>query len=252
MKNNLAKINLPLLFLVGMTVLSFGLGWWSIRHYIYSPFARLRLVAVNFSPEEQLKILTQDTDKDGLTDLEEQSIKTSAYLADSDSDDFSDKEEVDAGSNPLDPSSTPQNKIASQEPVILEKLVGSAAAASEKSDERGLSELSPSEIRKILVEKAGLSPEIVDKVDDKTLIELYNETKKNLGFGINEATSSNFDISKLANQFLRAESDGNFFELLTGAQIRQILIEAGADKKMLDSLDDGTLKQVFLEAIKNK
>jgi len=256
MKNNLATINLPLLFLIGFAILSVGFGWWKIRHNIFSPFTGLKMVATTISPEEQLRILTQDTDKDGLPDIQEQSIGTSAYLADSDSDGFSDKEEVVVDSSPLNPNSTPQNKGGSKEPVVLEEVVGVATVGPEETGiiPRGkiLSEPSPSEIRKILVEQAGLSPEIVDKVDDETLIKLYNETKAELGVGLREIAGSDLDFSKLISPLSTGGSDKDFFNLLTGSQIRELLIEAGADKKMLEGINDETLKTLFLEAIETK
>jgi hypothetical protein len=248
-KNNFGKIDLAVVFLISFAILSFSLGWLIIRQHIYSPFNQFKRT-VKISQEAQLKFLSRDTDQDGLADLQEQSIGTSVYLADSDSDGFSDKEEVESGSNPLDPGSTPVNKIVSKEPVVLEHSFGAATTNSEVLNKILSSEISPAEIREILINQGKLSKEIVDKIDDETLLRLYNETKAELGSGLVGTNSENFDFSKLTNQFFSGQVNESFFELLDGAKIRQLLIEAGVDKKLLENIDDQSLKDLFLEAAK--
>ncbi len=249
MKNNSAKTNPLLLIFISLTILSFSFGFWKLRDNIYSPFSRSKMVATTLSPEEQLKILTQDTDQDGLPDIQETSIGTSIYLPDTDSDGFFDKEESETGSNPLDPASTSQNKIASKEPVILEQLVGATMTEKEEKIEGGFS---LSEIREKLVSQGGLSQEIVDKVDDETLLKLYNETKAELGGGLEKFSTGSFDFSKLSNQLFASDIDKTFFQSLTGSQIRQLLIEVGVDKKLLEAIDDEILKILFLQALESK
>ncbi|MBI4403454.1 MAG: hypothetical protein HY537_04795, partial [Deltaproteobacteria bacterium] len=48
-----------------------------------------------------------DSDGDGIVDTEEARLQTDAFKVDSDNDGFSDKEEIDGGSNPNDASSIP-------------------------------------------------------------------------------------------------------------------------------------------------
>lgn len=50
---------------------------------------------------------SQDTDGDGLSDLEEYNLHANPNKLDTDGDGFSDKEEADAGTDPLDPASKP-------------------------------------------------------------------------------------------------------------------------------------------------
>jgi hypothetical protein len=54
--------------------------------------------------------VVSDTDGDGLTDEEERQIGTNVSVVDSDGDGFSDADEVRAGSDPLDPNSTPGSR----------------------------------------------------------------------------------------------------------------------------------------------
>lgn len=60
-----------------------------------------------FRLETNVDTTFEDTDEDGLTDVEEVLTETDPNNWDSDGDGFSDGEEVDAGSNPNDPQDTP-------------------------------------------------------------------------------------------------------------------------------------------------
>ncbi|MBL7141516.1 hypothetical protein ISS21_00225 [Patescibacteria group bacterium] len=234
-----------LILLVIFGVLAISLGYLQIKGAIHAPFRQTFEAQEMPSQAEVFAILAnQDTDKDGLSDFDEKFVhQTSVYIADSDSDGYSDKEEIDAGGNPLDPESTPYRSppISSEEKGILEEIV----PAPPRQDYEGQtpegqlldSEISIKEIRDLLVKRAGLGQEIVDKLDDKTLKNLYNETKQETGIDLREL--------KTPDDLMRQFSD------LDISQLRQLLISQGVDQEMLDSFDDETLRSMFLQSLMN-
>ena len=114
-----SKINNRLIiFLIIISIFVIFLGYIQLRGAIYAPFNQI----IVKEPEEVLDqaeikaiLSEQDTDKDGLSDFDENYVyQTSVYLVDSDGDTFSDKEEVDAQSNPLDQNSTRSEEHTSE------------------------------------------------------------------------------------------------------------------------------------------
>ena len=205
------------------------------------------------SEEEILDYLkTIDTDKDGLSDFEEKfQYGTSIYISDTDSDGYSDKEEVKAGSSPLSVFSTPLHperteKIEPTFPEMVENQSGLQTPSIEKETEKTLEQEAPaSDLRRFLIEQTGLSQEIVDKIDDKTLLEVYNKTKEETGIDIFQLESllsqkqSNLDFS---SQEGKAKED---LPNLDVEKLRQLLKDQGANPEVLDKIDDQTLLQLF-------
>jgi hypothetical protein len=202
------------------------LGFVQLKTAIYGPYYLQKENNPTFSEEEILNTLTQqaqemDTDQDGLSDYEEfYTYQTSPYLEDSDGDVFYDLEEIEAESNPLDPSSTPYRQSFSE--------------TESTTEERGLiweaslpENLSAEEIRSLLL-RLGIESEIVENISDKELEKLYNEAKEETG--INPQVLLNPSLLDIDTEFLR-----------------QSLIEEGADPLLLEDLDDRTLKSMFLE-----
>ena len=238
------KINkFLLLFLLFFGLLAISLGYFQIKGAIYAPFVRQKVSEEQEIPTqaEVLAILDgQDVDNDGLSDFDEKFVyQTSAYLADSDSDGFSDKEEIEAESDPLNPESTPYHSPTNLpgEPgksstSVLEEVI----LVPEFSQTLGI-EISVEEIRNLLINQAGLSQGIVDKLDDKTLEKLYNETKQETGIDLKEL--------KAPDDLMRQFSD------LDVVQLRQLLISQGVDSEILSSIDDQTLKSMFLQSLLN-
>lgn len=183
------------LFLGIFTILIAAVAYFQFQAAIYAPFGgaskKQTIKKVQQTQEELNMLIMQDTDKDGLTDFDEQfTYLTSIYITDTDSDAYSDKEEVDAGSNPLDKKSNPYTvekelggqqqkgeptsaKATAGEEEILEKIF----PAPEANDQLSIinDQLSAQEIRELLI-NSGIDKELVDKLDDKTLKSLYNET----------------------------------------------------------------------------
>lgn len=194
-KSNLSIVVLLVIF----SFLAIILTFFQIKTNIFTPFSSKRIKNKKTIEELLLTIENKDTDKDGLSDFDEQiKYHTSIYLPDSDSDGFSDKEEIDAGSNPLNPHSTPKNKKTLNETPILEKEVS-------------------------LSESSFSTKNNVDKLNDKSLTELYNKIKGNI------FPTSDVDVQ----------------------QIRKFLIGLGIDKNDLDKIDDETLKKAYLKALED-
>ncbi len=232
----MAKTNIPLLIsLIIISVLILGFGFLQIRGAIFAPFFRPPAPKELTQAEILAELRTRDTDKDRLSDFDEKFIHaTSPYIADTDSDGFSDYEEVMAGSNPLDPASTPYNKKEVSEESPLEKTF-------ELPEEQGFvpgKGPSAEEIRNLLVTRGGLSREVVDNLDDKTLIKLYNETKEETGIDL-ERLEVPQEVERL-------------FSNLDITELRRLLIKEGADPEMLEKLDDETLRLLFLQAFQQQ
>ena len=248
-----------LLFLVVFTVIVFVGGYFHLKGTIYGPFVPGSTLSKEQALTQAGILAIQDTDKDGLTDFDERFVySTSAYISDSDSDGFSDKQEIDAQSNPVDPKSTPLQAVPTSQDVRVsqETLPVTGQAPSTKSTEEEsflekvfpapnlqaqplseeLGDLSVQEIRDLLINQAGLDKEVVDKIDDKTLIMLYNETKQETGIDLNKLTGPQ-------------QPEGQFLDI---SQIRQLLIEQGIDSELLESIDDETLRSMFLQSLSSQ
>lgn len=222
------------------------------RIMIFGPFSKFKTSTQATADVQTLlaQSQNQDTDQDGLTDFQEKYIYgTSAYLADTDSDGFSDKQEIDAGSNPLDPNSTPLNKTKTE--GNLQQTFDNLQQAQQLT---GGTEITPAQIRDLLINKGGLARDAVDKIDDKTLLEMYNQTKQETGINPEDLTQNNpLSTSPPATQN-PAQSLGSMSDLqqLTPAQIRQLLLDNGVAADTLNQVDDQTLKVIFLQAAQDQ
>ncbi|MEK7203091.1 MAG: hypothetical protein AAB653_02135 [Patescibacteria group bacterium] len=152
-------------------------------------------VVVNNS-EEALK--TKDTDGDGLSDWDELNIyHTSPYLADSDSDGISDKQEVENGTDPNCPQGrdcgssgiingdqkvVEQGKIASSslnsllDQSIVNQPMQSPAVVSTTSLLSG--QIDAATLRQLLIQ-SGMAKDVLDKISDNDLMKSYEETLNN-------------------------------------------------------------------------
>lgn len=129
--------------------------------------------------EQDAKFL--DTDKDGLSDSDESNIyKTSPYLEDSDSDGILDKEEIKNGENP----NCPKGQVC--EDKIMDNASSSVSniptnfnlnmGTSSQTNLQGLlgGQADAAILRKSLLE-AGMDPNMLNKIDDNTLMQSYQE-----------------------------------------------------------------------------
>jgi len=236
-------IILTIVFILGTYV--------KFRTMIFGPFRNIKNSTQVTADIQTLlaQAQNQDTDQDGLTDFYEKVYKTSANLPDTDSDGFTDKEEVDAGSNPLDPSSTPLNKTKTE--GNLQQTFDNLQQAQQLT---GGAEMTPAQIRDLLVNNGGLTQDAVDKIDDKTLLEMYNNTKQETGINPENLTQTDASSASPSVAQNPAQSLGSMSDLqqLTPAQIRQLLLDNGASADTLNQVDDQTLRVIFLQAVQDQ
>ncbi|MDO8668720.1 MAG: hypothetical protein Q7K65_00310 [Candidatus Buchananbacteria bacterium] len=181
------------------------------------------------SSSDALAILAQqqkDTDGDGLSDYDELSVYgTSPYLADSDSDGVSDKEEITAGH---DPNCSTGDNCFRTEAVYLNQNLNSGSGQTLL-----LSGSDPQALRALLLQN-GFPQDQLDKITDDQLLTTYQQALA----GQNPADSTNVNSSGL--------NSIDDLKNLTGAQIRQLMIEQGASAEILSQVSDEELKTMFL------
>ncbi|MBU0964577.1 hypothetical protein KKC06_06075 [Patescibacteria group bacterium] len=189
----------------------------------------------------------KDTDHDGLNDYDELYYhKTSPYLADSDSDRISDKIEIDEGTNPNCPQGGICNKTSDDSGLdntndLFSDLVPSQTA----QEDIDLNNLSADQLRQILID-SGTPEESINQLDDETLLQAYNEilAEGDLSGNVNAATNQTaVDVSD--QEAITYESLVN----LTPDEIRQLLIQYGVPADSLESIDDETLQQIYLQSL---
>lgn len=166
------------LFLIFVVVIIFLGGWYFKTQVLEGPLAlnvpdyiKDQLAGDQLSEEELIADLKdKDTDQDGLNDYQEiYQFRTSIFLADSDSDGFTDLEEANTGNDPLCPTGedcnllkliTPTTKLSDViEEVILDPNVTLQQAAL-------------NQFRKFLLAN-GLNQEEVDDLTDDDLITIF-------------------------------------------------------------------------------
>jgi hypothetical protein len=234
--------------LVIFSVLIVAITVWRYPKFLSAPFSEygqdkgLWKSQTEQDLEKIAAMKTKDTDGDGLTDYDETYLyQTSPYLADSDSDGFSDKDEIASGNDPNCPAGQACTKIE-------DAAAKAAPVAGEPSEEdTGLGGFlsgtaTAAEVRDAL-RQAGVSDETLSKLDDATLLELYTETLKEAGGGTT-GTISNSN----ANTNSGLPTNTNASEM-TPDQLREILRQAGVDEATLKSVDDATLMKIFEETV---
>jgi uncharacterized protein YjbI with pentapeptide repeats len=263
------KIGLGILFFLGIATLIFGLL--QFLYNIRAPFASRGTGLTNFETTDQqnldqlLSLQSKDTDHDGLSDFDEIYLyKTSPYLEDSDSDGYPDKQEVDSGNDPNCPagkdcmalegtssgstSSDLTNTDLTNTDLTNTNLTNTDLTNANIDLELLQGQATPEAIRQAM-RQAGVSDEILNKLDDQTLMEIYQETLQetsipsdlninaNLNDNTNIAANTNIDISGIDVSNLSAD------------EMREILRQAGVEDTVLQSLDDETLRQIFEESV---
>jgi len=160
------------LAIAGILALAFGI--WKISHNIKSPF-KLQPMQ-NLSNENIFDSQTKDTDGDGLTDFDETNFyNTSPYLEDTDSDSLPDGDEI---KNNTDPNCATGRICAESETGVEDKtsFIGSQMSAT-SSLNIDLLNFSVKDIRELL-KASGMKEEDLNKLDDDTLMQIYQEALK--------------------------------------------------------------------------
>lgn len=181
-------------------VLTVALGFLQLRNTIYSPFV-IRLSQKEKTIEiqdEATRLQAIDTDRDGLNDYDEITFyQTSAYLPDTDSDGKTDKQEIDAKTNPLcaegqicDVSDLPEANSAEKEltekanktQTPLDITGGSLSNTTDVSVQpqpaSGVPDINallndPKQLRTYLLGTGKITEQQLSQIDDATLIENF-------------------------------------------------------------------------------
>ena len=171
----------------------------------------------------------RDTDSDGLTDYDELYLyQSSPYLTDTDSDGYADKTEVESGNSPICP---PEGACV---PAIIETTGNeSAVGAAPTADE----------IRALL-RQAGASEEEIARYDDAALLQIYGEVAGE----INPDSSGGESGTNSGNLNLTPEQK-ELIKQMSGSELRQFLINGGADAAMLEQIDEAALKAVIYQQL---
>ncbi|TAN33551.1 hypothetical protein EPN28_01930 [Patescibacteria group bacterium] len=171
------KIGLLLLSIFAL--LAVGLGYLQLRNTMLAPFA-LNSKIPPFQAHDTISIETlrfRDTDKDGLNDFDELYIyQTSPYLADSDSDGASDKQEIDKGANPNCAEGKDCSLMSAGEalPAAPAALGAEPPATSTALLDINKALSDPKQLREMLT-AAGMDKDILDKISDNDLLATVQE-----------------------------------------------------------------------------
>ena len=211
-----------------------------------------------------------DTDGDGLSDLDElDRVRTSPFLADSDSDGKTDAEEVAAGTNP----NCPEGKTCVEEPkpenandmedmsaLSLEAL-GIELPSSDATPTRPVAPspavsaaMTPQELRSALI-RQGVPSATVNALSDEQLMASYGSaitTFTTLPTG--EPSPFADTLLQSFTGALRGGSEGSVAAALdalpkTPSAIRDALLRGGFPRERIQSIDDATLLKVWQQVI---
>jgi hypothetical protein len=235
------------------------LSGWLIYHNVFRITALPKVVSaqntnVVVDNDKLLALQNKDTDGDGISDYDELYIsKTSPYLKDSDGDGIPDGTEAQSGTDP----NCPEGKICEGFRVLTSIV-----------DAKG--NLTPAFLRKSLL-SAGVPQAALDKTDDASLLRIYQEIVASQPVSNTNTANTNSTNTGATNQGLASSLNVNGvgsiadptnasttatsgltltqLQTLSSAEIRQLLIDNGIDQATLNSIDDATLKQIYLESL---
>jgi len=173
-------------FLVVFALVFVGLWIVQFKKNLKEPFApksSQNTTDNNLKEDNQADLRLIDTDKDSLSDWDELNIyKTSPYLEDTDSDGILDRDEIKNGENP----NCPKGQICEDSLMeddasddggdvpVFNLNIGTSSQG--QTDLQGVLEgqADAAALRKSLLE-AGMDPNMLNKIDDDTLMKSYQE-----------------------------------------------------------------------------
>ncbi|MDO8598864.1 MAG: thrombospondin type 3 repeat-containing protein [bacterium] len=225
------------------------------------PFPRTR---EELEAQQRVAIAGLDTDRDGLFDLDElERVHSSPFLADSDSDGKSDKEEVDAGEDP----NCPIGKACAGDPSVAAPSGTSAfpleapglaiptpgADASVSATTGGAATFTPAELRAALA-RQGIPKATLDAISDEQLMASYGSTLQ--AFTKLPGGGTSPIAGPLSDAFASALRGGttdvaSALDALpqTPSAIRETLLRGGFPREQLQKLDDAQLLVAWQQVI---
>lgn len=209
------------LLVVGIGIGGTALGALNIRNNVYGAFfsedGNSQLFSYDLGSENNVSS-TQDTDKDGLTDNEENNIYgTSPYLADSDSDGISDFEEINSGSDP----NCPIGKVCDYETTV-------ATNDPNTSNEPSVQGLTANQLRELLLQQ-GVTEQELGQLTDQQLLDAYQAAIS----GAQNNTTSPLDD----------------YKNLSASEIKELLISKGVPASTFEGLSDEQVVQLYEQTL---
>lgn len=254
------RLHSILILLIGL--LTIVIGGSSLFFTVSNPFAEILKQGLAYNEtlakQQQAELLaqqTKDTDNDGLSDyLEINQYETSPYLEDTDGDGINDKAEIDGGTDPNCPAGqTCFNTVTASEEI--------AGASGNTAPSQIV--INAEYVRK-LMKQNGATDEQLEGATDEELMAEFKQYLQNNPETVTYLTSQGVDVSGLIGDSASAVTAGNVdlsslniksaddLKNLTGAQVRQLMISAGASQSLLGSLTDDELKDMFLKQLQSK
>lgn len=256
--------------LIAFGILAIVLGFLNVRRSIAgvqtpvpSAAGDAPTIAVSREEEERVRraaLGAQDTDRDGLADLEEfERTKTSPFLADSDSDGRTDREEVEAGEDPSCPRGTtcggePIAPRGAETPTLL-PTVNAPATPQPNAASAAVSAPTPDALRRAL-ERQGFNAELLRTLSDAELLAAYQSSLAGLtqlpngnALPIASAITAAFD-AQLQSEDGSTDRSTILRSLPTDAAgIRAFLARGGFPPTELNALDDATLLTLWQQSL---
>ncbi len=167
------------------SIAAFVLGVVNLRQYIFNPAREQRAIQQEieeredfFSRFDEDRVLkVTDTDEDTLSDYDELYVYgTSPYLPDSDSDGYTDAQEIASGNDPNCPTGTNcrSSRLPDEQTFIQDPFIENAPEIPEnRNSVLDIANLGADEIRAIVLQSGEVTSEQLAQIDDDTLIEIY-------------------------------------------------------------------------------
>lgn len=271
------KFNSILIITIGCLTLIFGLGgmWYGLANPFENIIAESAAEQAKLAAAEQAALqaeMTKDTDGDGLTDyVENNTYGTNPYLKDSNGDGIDDKTSIERGIEPncsegqicfsgasaadtatsaaTSSSAAPQlqTSLAVANPTISADYIRSLLLKNGTTADQ-LADVTDAELIAQFKEYLADNPDVVTALKAQGLdVDSFTATSSSTASNVSlSAPSGTIDVSSLN---IKSADD---LKQLSGAQIRQLMISAGASSVVLSAVGDEELKQIFIKQLEAK